>query len=277
MANGDDFGSGFEFNPGDFFGGIINTIIGVINAIISALVYLFKLLQVLAEYLYQLIVAIANFLVKMAGLVWRALKHVISDLFHGRFVHLFQDFIDLKNKLAQFLAPLLRILKRIQAIYRVYVLQPLLRMINLIQKMRQFLTVFRLLGFKWAGRLDNYLTKIERQLITNTLVLQSYVNFAISILDLVIDPSLIFRSNVLLASLVSALGAIKRVVFFGANRSPSTDETKQMKQDTQAIAPQTKLLQSGFGSSATYYPTVSSINNTMDGMLANYKAKGTFV
>jgi hypothetical protein len=274
VSNG-DFGSGFTFDPSVFFGAIIDTIVAVINAIIAALVYLYNLLLTIANYLYRALVAVANFLVNVTKLVVRGLVHIISDFIHGRFVHLFQDFIDLKNKLTQWLAPVLRILQTLRRIFNVYVLQPTLRMINLIQRMRQFLVVFRLLGFKWAARLDNYLTKVEQKIITNTLVLQAYLNLAISVLDLIVDPSLILRKNVLLASLVAALGVIKRVVFFGANRTLSTDEKKTQAQETQALAPHTQLLQSGFADSAVYYPTVTNINTTMNGMLANYAAKGT--
>lgn len=274
MPNGGDSG-GFFFDPGVFFGGVLDTLIAVVNAIIAGLVYLFNLLVSVFNFLYNALVAIANAVVSAVKVIARGFVHVISDIIHGRFLHLFQDFIDLKNKLAAWLAPVLRILQRIRALYQQFILKPLLAYINLIQHIRQFLVLFRLLGFKWAAVLDNKLVKIEQQAIQNVLVLQAYVNLAISILDLVIDPSLIFRKNVLLASLVAALGVIKRVVFFGANRSPSADETKQMKQDTSALSPQTKLLASGFGKSATYYPTINRVVPCLDDAVKYYQGGAT--
>lgn len=275
MANGDD-GSGFTFDPGVFFGGIISTIIAVINAIISALVYLFNLLVEVFNFLYHALVAIANVLVKGVKLIARGFVHVINDIIHGRFVHLYEDYLKLKAKLAEIFAPVLRILKRIRAIYNQFVLAPLLRMIHLIQQIRQFLVIFRILGFKWAAKLDALLARQEQRLIHNVLVIQAWINLAISIIDLMVDPSLIMRKNFLLASLLSYLGAIKRVFFFGANRTQSTDEVKQSQRDRTSLAPKTALLQSGFADTAQYHPTLAGINTTMNGMLAKYAQDGTF-
>lgn len=276
MSNGDG-GSGFSFDPGAFFGGIIDTIIAVINAIINALVYLFNLLVAAFQFLYTALVAVANVLVKGVKLIARGLIHVIKDIFQGHFVHLYEDYLKLKAKLAEIFAPVLRILKKIRAIYNQFVLKPLLNMIRLIQQIRQFLVIFRILGFKWAAKLDALLVKQEQRLIKNVLVIQAWINFAISVIDLMVDPSLILRKNFLLASLLSYLGAIKRVVFFGSNRTQSTDEAKTSKQDRESLAPKTALLQSGFADTAQYHPTLAGINTTMNGMQAKYAQAGTFV
>jgi hypothetical protein len=276
MPNGDG-GSGFSFDPNVFFGGILDTIIAVINAIISALVYLFNLLVEVFKFLYGAVVAIANVLVRGVKLIARGFIHVIKDIFHGHFIHLYEDYLKLKARLAEILGPVLRILKRIRALYNQFVLKPLLNMIHLIQQLRQFLVIFRILGFKWAAKLDALLAKQEQRLIKNVLVIQAWINFAISVIDLMIDPSLILRKNFLLASLLSYLGAIKRVVFFGANRTQSTDEVKQSQRDRTSLAPKTALLQSGFAETAQYHPTLAGINSTMNGMQAKYAQDGTFV
>jgi len=266
---------GGGFDPGQFFGGIIDSLVGIINAIIAALVFLFNLLVAVFQFLYAALVAIAQALVTGIKLIARGFAHVISDIVHGRFLHLFQDYLDLKAKLTAWLAPVLRILHRIKAIFDKFVLAPLMRYINLIQQMRKFLVVFRILGFKWAKKLDAQLADMERRVVQNVLVLESWINFAISAVSLIVDQSLIMRKNFLLASLLSFLGAVKRVVFFGANRTPSSDETKQSQQDKAALSPTTHLIQSGFGSTAVYYPTVARMNERMDQMLANYASKGT--
>lgn len=263
-----DFGGGFD--TGSFFSGILASIVSVVNAIVAALNYMWKVLVEAINYAWNALLAVARVLVNAVKLVARGFVHVLSDIVHGRFLHLFQDYLDLKAKLTAWLGPVLRILMRIRQLFNQFVLAPLLRFINLIQHLRQFLTVFRLLGFKWAKRLDNSLVRIEQKVVTNTLVLQAWVNLAISILDLVIDPSLIFRKNFLLASLLSFLGAVKRVVFFGANRTPTPDEKKQANQDTAALAPQTHLLEHGFGAGAQYYPTVASMLPNMDAALHYY-------
>jgi hypothetical protein len=266
-----DGGFGPPFDPGSFFGGVIDSIVGVINAIIAALGFLFNLLVAAFTWLFNALLAVATALVNAIKIIARGFIHVISDIIHGRFLHLFQDYLDLKDKLTQWLKPVLDFLKKVKALFDKYVLAPLLRTINMIQKIRQFLTIFRILGFKWAAVLDNQLLKLEQRLITNTLVIQSWINFAISAISLIMDPTLIMRRNFMLASLLSFLGAFKRVVFFGANRTPSTDEISQMHTDNAALAPQTHLLASGFGVGATYYPTVTRILPCLDAAVTYYQ------
>jgi hypothetical protein len=264
------FGFDIGINLGDFFGAILSSIIAVINAIIAALSALIQILNTILAAIYAALQAIATALINAIKLIARGFIHVISDIIHGRFVHLLQDYFDLKAKLVQWLGPVLRILMTIRKLFNQFVLVPLLRYINLIQQIRQFLTIFRLLGFKWAIRLDAALVKLEQKVVTNVLVLQSWLNFTIDILDLILDPSLIFRKNFLLASLLSYLGAIKRVVFFGGSRTQSTDEKAQAHQDHAALAPQSHILQVGFGAGAQYYPTAQSLLPGMDSALAYY-------
>jgi len=271
-----DGGLGGGFDPGQFFGGIIDSLVGIINAIIAALVFLFNLLVAVFQFLYAALVAIANALVTGIKLIARGFAHVISDIVHGRFLHLFQDYLDLKAKLTAWLAPVLRILHRIKAIFDKFVLAPLLRYINLIQQMRKFLVVFRILGFKWAKKLDAQLADMERRVVQNVLVLESWINFAISAVSLIMDPSLIMRKNFLLASLLSFLGAVKRVVFFGWNRTPTADETKQMQQGRQLLAPKTQLLVSGPVKGAQYDPAVQAMLRNMDAAIVDYKQTGSY-
>jgi hypothetical protein len=269
-------GFGFTFDPSSFFLGIIDSLIAVINAIISALVFLFNLLVVVVNFLYAALVTIATALVNAVKLIARGFIHVISDIIHGRFLHLFQDYLDLKAKITAWLQPILDFLKKVKALFDKYVLAPLLRTINLIQKIRQFLVIFRILGFKWAAKLDNQLAALEQRLVRNTLVLQSWLNFAISILSLVIDPSLILRRNFLLASLLSFLGAVKRVVFFGWSRSPTPDEAKQMQQSRQLLAPKSQLLVAGVVKNPQYDPAVQTMLDNMDAAVADYKRTGSY-
>jgi len=270
MGDGGIFGG---FDPGSFFGGVIATLVDAINAIISALVYLFNLLIAVFQFLYNALVAIVNALIRAVQIVVRGFIHFFTTILPNFLKRLYQDYVDLKAKITAWLQPVLRILMRIRQLFQQYVLAPLLRTINLIQHLRQFLVIFRLLGFKWAARLDTYLTNIEQKLVQNVLVIQAWINLAISVLDLIIDPSMILRKNFLLASLLSFLGAVKRVFFFGANRTPSTDETAQAKQDSGSLSKGSNLLVSGFGSTATYSPTANRVLPGIDGAIAYYEAK----
>lgn len=269
-----DFGGGF--NTGDFFSGILASIVSVVNAIVAALNYMWKVLVEAINFAWNALLAVAKVLVNAVKLIARGFVHVLSDIVHGRFLHLFQDYLDLKAKLTQWLAPVLRILMRIRQLFNQFVLAPLLRFINMIQHLRQFLVVFRLLGFKWAKRLDDSLVKLEQKVVTNTLVLQAWVNLAITAIDLMIDPSLIFRRNFLAASLLSFLGAVKRVVFFGHNRLLSADEKHEVDQAAHLFDKHTELVHGNAQTGFVYHPFVNEAIAGIDAEIAQYQAKGSF-
>jgi hypothetical protein len=84
------------------------------------------------------------------------------------------------------------------------------------------------------------------------------------------------RKNFLLASQLSVLGAVKRVVFFGWNRTPTADETKQMQEGRQLLAPKTQLLVSGAVKSPHYNPAVQAMLQNMDAAIADYKQTGSY-
>lgn len=263
---------GFDFSS--FFGGIIASIVDVINAIISALNFIWVELVAAINFIWNALLTVAKVLVQAAKVVARGFVHLIGDVLQ-RFKRLFQDFMDLKAKITAWLQPILRIIQRIRAIFNQLVLAPMMRMINLIQQVRKFLVVFRLLGFRWAKRLDNQLAGLEQKIIENTLVLQSWLNFALSILQIAIDPTMIMKRNFLLASLLSALGALKRVVFFGHNRSLSTDEQNTVKQSNALLDKNTQYVHGNAQSGYVFHPFAVDAMHQADAVLAKFHATGS--
>lgn len=264
-----DFGG---FDPGSFFSGVIGSILDVIGDIINALNFLWDVDVALFDFFLTALTEQAQIQITLIGLVLRSLLNLIQDLFKLRFAQLLKDIADLKKKVTAWIDALIQLMHKLRDLFNKYVLEPMLRTIALIQKIRQFLVIFRLLGFKWAIKLDNLLLSAEQRLVTNVLTLQAYINLALSVLNLIVDPLLILKQNFLLASMLAFLGAVKRVFFFGANRTPSAAETMQAQQDSGALSKGTNLLQSGFGSSAVYYPTVNRILPSMDDAIAYYSA-----
>ena len=109
-------------------------------------------------------------------------------------------------------------LRRIQQLYQV---QALKRFINLIQRIRQVLVVFRLLHLKFASKLDNWLAGIEGKLITRLADYARKTNEIIAWLNVVADPIQAYRKGLLFGAygrmgrgLFNALGKTDLVVFF---------------------------------------------------------------
>ncbi len=209
MPNG-PFGG---FDPLAFFDGVAALFDSVIAAIQSAVVFLYNLLVNVVLFLWSVIQAIAIFLVRAVVLIARGFVHVISDIVHGRFAHLLQDYLKLKDLLRRWLAPIIRIIDRLRNIYRLYVLKPLLAYLNLIQRLRMVLSIFRVFHLKFAQRLDNKLLELEAKTIRNTLRIWQELNIASSVLQLILDPSLLFRRARLTGSILLAINNLLHALF----------------------------------------------------------------
>lgn len=262
MPNGDGFGFGFD--PSAFFAGILAAIEAVINAIISALVFLFNLLVFAANFLLNGLLTVAKYLLDGFKVLLRGLKHVLSDIFHGRFKHLFEDYLKLKETLKRWFGPLLKWLQRIRKWFDLYVLRPMKIIVNIIQRIRQILVIFRIFHFKFAEKLDAFLARVESKLVKNVLFLRKVLNQVISLIDILVDPSLIFRRNVVGATLLSWLGAVKRIVGFGSNRALGADEVDSIEKDKALLKPGTTLVTRTGNSDPVFHPALARIMENID-------------
>jgi len=100
-----------------------------------------------------------------------------------------EDIQALLHALHNLFAPLIAWLRKLQAIQRQYQLQTMRRIVNLIQRARQILVVFRLLHLKFAQKLDNWLAGIEGKIITRELDIAKKTNEILGWVDFVTDPS----------------------------------------------------------------------------------------
>ncbi len=155
----------------------------------------------------------AEFMGRVGSTLGRALRHILGDIIHLRFAHLLQDYLKLKETLRRWLLPIIKIIDRIRKIYRFYVLKPLLAYLNLIQRLRQVLAIFRIFHLKFAERLDHKLLELEAKTIRNTLRIWQELNIATSVLQLILDPALLFRRVPLVTSITRAIGDLLRALF----------------------------------------------------------------
>lgn len=153
-------------------------------------------LQAVSEILLAVIgflLRVADFIVagmgKVAGFFSYIWSHAISP-FLSRVVSLIQQahkFLEAK------LAPVIKFLKRVRAIvdryYKLY-LKPYL---NLIQKMRRYLAILKLLHIKWAQQLDARLAKTEQQLTRIFLDIRGSLNMVLNTVEAMTDPRKLSR------------------------------------------------------------------------------------
>lgn len=170
----------------DYLIGLVDSVVSEIGAIINYIVAFF---QYVAAILYSYIVAIVTYLVAGFKILVGFLYHAVDDLIHGRFLDLWNDYVKFRDALNQWLAPLRQAMaayqKFVHQLYTVY-LAPVL---NFLQSIRKVLAIFRVLGFKWAQALDNYIGAIEAKLIGWFQTLLQAVNRHADFLYLLSTPS----------------------------------------------------------------------------------------
>ncbi len=227
MPNGDggfDFGNSIPSIGDDQTNALLSVIIAILNGLIAAL-----------NFILSVISAIITFMLKAFRVVVRGIRHVISDIVHGRFVHLYHDYLELKAKLRRWvedhLGWLLKLRKAFDDWYR-NVVVPLL---NMIQRIRAILAVFRIFHLKFAEKLDALLGRLESKIIKNTLALRGKLNEIVSIIDLVLDPGLLIRQNVLLASATRAIRGLFNALGLGWGRKLTALEDASEKRDRFAL------------------------------------------
>jgi len=207
----------------------------ILGGLISDLYFL--IIQV-----YRLLVAVANFLWAVLVNLVRALLFVFRTI--GKFLlHIWQNYIQkavnwlashvqkLRAWLKRVISPIIKRLEKIKKWYDTHILPQQLRLLQLLQKIRRFLGILRVLHIKWASTLDNALADIQNRIQQSIALVRGTLNQIINTLALVLDPSLLIFRNVLGGSLLSNLGAIKRIFGYGDNRILSAAEQATIDRD----------------------------------------------
>jgi hypothetical protein len=193
---------------------LLSIIIAILNALIAVLNFILAVLN-----------AVITFLFKVFGILVRGIRHIISDIVHGRFLHLYEDYLRLKKRIKKWFEDHLDWLLRLRKAFDDWYRNVIIPILNLIQRIRAVLAVFRIFHLKFAEKLDALLGRLEAKIIKNTLALRSKLNEVVTIIDLVLDPGLLIRDNVLLASAARSIKALGNLLGIGFSRPLTSKES----------------------------------------------------
>jgi hypothetical protein len=84
---------------------------------------------------------------------------------------------------------------------------------NFIQDLRRFLVIFRLLGFKWAKQLDQYLVDVENKINAAFLGAWKNLNILADWINWITDPFGLWSSNVWFGALGQSINAIWNMIW----------------------------------------------------------------
>lgn len=195
----------------DWLDNLANDISGQVATIYAAITWLFTVLVKVANFLWAVDLAIAEFA--------ETTKAHIVDFFHSLYTLFLAALIAkliaavralhkwLETKLKPIIDFLVALRKLINHYFNTYV-KPFL---NMLQHVRQYLGILRLLGVKWAGALDNRLGQIEGAIAGIFLQMRAILNAGIDILNCLADPLNLFRRPTAVLSIRRILPSLVRV------------------------------------------------------------------
>lgn len=203
MSNGD--GGGFDF------GGIFDPLLGVLAAVVQAIIdFLNALVGALVNalnFLYAGELGILGFSVDALGKIFTSLKNLLDQIFKVWVSAFLKHLLDLYNKLTAWVRKLKAWLDKLRRIQQQLMMTTLRRYLNMIQRIRRILLVFKLLHIGIAKKLDNFLARLEGRLTTSVFKFFQKQNEIIRWINLVADPRGLLSPGGVLATLGNIMRA----------------------------------------------------------------------
>jgi ABC-type proline/glycine betaine transport system permease subunit len=190
---------------------IMAWIVATFNAVLQWVANLFN-------WLIGILVSIFHFLLKF-------LKHIWENYVKAAIVWLYKHAMKLRAWLKRVITPILKRLEKIKKWYDEHILKQQLRMLQFLQTIRRFLGILRLFHVKWAAALDQDLADIQNRIEESIRIVRGVLNEIINTLAMVLDPTLLLKTNVLAGSLLGNLAAVKRIFGFAWHGPLTADET----------------------------------------------------
>lgn len=187
---------------------------GFLDATIEAIV---SLVQAAFQAILRVLAQIIAFVNVFAQLIARAFitvgqffSHLWNSFFKGIFTTVFNGVRSAQQWLEQRLRPLIKFLQRVRKLYDAWFLHYVKPFLQLLQHIRQFLQILRLLHINVGIELDRILSTIESRITSTFLQFRSLLNNSIDLLNILADPTLLFRKPTLVISIRRTIPAIIR-------------------------------------------------------------------
>jgi hypothetical protein len=219
---------------GNILGGLLS---GVAAYLISLIQFVWSVLVAVVNYLVAVINFMWQFLLRLFQDVKNALTWVWENVIKGTLTKAVSIFARVRNWLQKVLGPIIKYIQLAKKLMDEYFNKYIKPIINTLNIFRKFLGVFRILGFKWAARLDGDIAKIEGKITEVYTTLRGYLNTAITYLDLIVDPLGILRRNPLFAALIKSAPELQNLLYAATQRPLTGSEIDSAKQDATRYTP----------------------------------------
>jgi len=193
-------------------------------------------------FLYNAVRSVLSFLQKLLKIIVDGLKHIISDVLHGHLKAVLQDLQKMFHSIHDLFKPIFDYLEKVHGWYIKYIYRYVKMVEDIISRVRVVLSLFRILGVKWAAKLDADLARIQVYLTTALQAIVGTLNTVSTWLTLITDPAGIIRKDFFTGTLFSSLSSVKRAANFGANIPLSASDQQAMEDNHALVSSRTGIL-----------------------------------
>lgn len=242
---------------------VIDWIVGVLDALIGALNTIFQAI-------WQTIVNLVNALVAVFQKLATFFVHLWQDYIKPAIKGLIDLYQRISDWLKRILGPILRIIDRIRKFYYDYIYKWVKLAENILSVVRAFLAALRIVGVKWAAKLDAELQKIQGYITDVFATFVAALNQASTWLNFIADPLGIVRRDIFHLNLFSSVPELSRAVNFGKDRYLTASEAQDVQDDGKLKAGGAAIASQNADGSITYGPSVQRMNANFDLEWNNY-------
>jgi hypothetical protein len=230
----------FGFDFGDLFATLESFLGSILEFLLQVVTFLWNVLVYVAQYIWAALNFVAKFFYTLALDVGKAFKWLWDNIVKAGLVKALQLFQTIRAWLQKVFGPILHWLKIARQWYDWAFNKYIKPVLILIQKVRQFLQIFRLLGFKWAARLDARLAQIENKIIQAYELLRQNLNRLTSWVQLVVDPTFLLRRNPLFGALIRSVPELRNLLLQSVSRplTPAEQDSITASQNRYSLTAQ---------------------------------------
>lgn len=168
------------------------------------------------------------------------------------------------------LYPVVKFLKRLRNWYFKHIFPIQKAIIEVIARVRVALALLRLVGVKWAAKLDAELQKIQGYVTASIQDAVGTLNTVQSYLSLMLDPTMILRKDFFAASLFGSLAGVKRAAGFGSNAPLSASDAQAEQDDRGLLNPATPIISQDASGNLVYSEGFDTIRTNMGAAVPDY-------
>jgi hypothetical protein len=221
-------------------------------------------------FVYNVIRDVLEFLKNLIQIIYRGLVHIISDILHGHLLDALHDIQKLFHAIHDLFAPIINFIQKLRGWFYQYI-YPWIKLVqNILSVIRAFLAAFRVIGVKWAAKLDADIARIQGYLTTALQDIVGTLNQASTWLNFMTDPTGIFRKGFFNNTLFNSMQGLTRALSFGKDRYLSASEAANTQGDKAMISGGATVLTRNADGSVTYSDASARINKNLDAAWTSY-------